>query len=302
MGTPALGKLSRLFMDVALPFSTSSIPLEFNSNTMAKKGNIISTDGMRGTRQGASERTRTGSYPVNGTLTLPASPLALDALLPYITGGAMVSHVSTLAETLPLFYLMEDKQTKVFTWSSIAVNKATFTAQMGKPLMLALDIEGETESVGSAGSAPVILAPIDSPWVMSDLVLNVGGLTGVSASEIELVIDNMLITDRYENSLTRTAFPSQGVDITLSPNNPYTSTEVSLYGQALAGAAGTLVFTNADVTADVLTFTFTILQAPDKTPVTNGPQEIRLATEYKARSKVISGAVSPAMTITNAHA
>lgn len=300
MGTPATGARSRMLFDTALPFDTSSKAVEFESNTIQKKGVILSTDGLRGSRQFPSERTREGAYPVNGTLTMPASPLMLDFFLPVICGGALTAGVVKLAETLPKFYLMEDKVTDVFTWSSIAVNKATFRAQLGKTLMLALDLEAETESIG--GSYPAVSPPIDSPYVLSDAALTIGG-TSRLVSEIELVIDNMLITDRFENSLTRTDFPSQGVMVSLNTSHPYTSDEQDLYDVALNGFdSATLVFTNADVNTNVLTITFGRLQIPTQTPQTNGRGETRLPLAMVARKIGTVAGTTDAIKFQNAHA
>ena len=56
MGTPAVGVAAKMAFDTALPFDTSSIPMEFESCSVKKTGRIIATDGMRGTRQLIKER------------------------------------------------------------------------------------------------------------------------------------------------------------------------------------------------------------------------------------------------------
>lgn len=297
MGVPATGVLAKLAFDTALPFDTSSIPMEFESNTMKKTGRIIGTDGLRGTRQLISERSRNDGYDVAGVLTMAATPLALDYWLPLILGGTESTDVFNLAETLQTGYLMQDFGTKVFTWSDVYVNKATFRAQQGKCLMMALDIVAKTESVGNSGTFPALTMPVDLPYVLADAVVTEVG-SAREHSEIEIVIDNQLDVSRAVNSLTRTSFPSQGVMITVNLNHPYSTDEVDLYAQSVLGTAGSIVFTNAASTGKVLTFAFAKLQAPDVGPEVGGKGEIRLPVNYVARRT----AATAALIVTNANA
>lgn len=299
--TPSLGAQSRLWFNTALPFSSGSVAIEFESNSIAKKGNIIATDGIRGTRQQGYERTRVGNYSVGGALTMPASPLMLDCFLPGILGGAVTATVCKLAETLPFYYLMEDKQATVFTWSACKTNKATFRASMGKTLMLTLDVEAQTEA--TAGTAPSVTMPLDAPYVLTDAVLTINSISRPVA-EIELTIDNRLITDRFENTLTRIDFPSQGVDVRLNTNNPFSPSEMAdLYGVGLNGFSGaTLIFTNSDVGTSILTINIGQLQIPDNTPQTSGRGEIRLPLQMEARRIGTTLGTTDAIKFTNAHA
>lgn len=297
MGTPAVGVAAKMAFDTALPFDTSSIPMEFESCSVKKTGRIIATDGMRGTRQLIKERSRNDGYDVAGTITMAATPLSLDAWLPLILGGAEASDVFDLAETLQSGLLMVDFGTKVFTWAGVYVNKATFRAQQGKVLMMSLDIVAKTEAVSASGGFPALTMPVDLPYVLADAVV-----TEVSSaresSEIEIVIDNQLDTGRAQNSLTRTSFPSQGVMITLNVNHPYSTSETDLYEQAALGAAGSVVFTNAASAGKILTFAFANLQAPDIGPDLGSKSEIRLPVQYVARRT----AATSALIVTNANA
>lgn len=297
MGTPATGALAKLAFDVALPFDSSSIPMEFDSSSIGRKGVILSTSGIRGSRQEDVNRTRNGGYAVSGSLTMPVSPVMLDYWLPLILGGNESTDVFDLAETLPQAYLMMDYGTKVFTWSGVAVNKASFKVSQAKILMVTLDIEAETESVGNSGTFPSLTMPTDSPYVMSDSVLTLQG-SAREHSELEVIIDNMLQTDRFQNSLTRTDFPSNGLMVSVNTNHPYSTSEVDLYAQSLLGAAGNVVFTNADVANKVLTMAFGALQVPANAPEIPGKSEIRLPLQMIARK---SGS-APAVRFTNAQA
>ena len=297
MGTPSTGARSKYAFDVALPFDTSSIPIEVQSCTLGKQGSILDTSGMRGTRQYHRSRTRTGTYTVSGQITMVCSPIMLDYFLPMILGGNEATDVFDLAETLQSIYFMEDNGAKVTTWSNIYVNRATFLAQQGQFLLLTLDVEASTESVGTAGTYPVLTQPTDSPYVMSDGVLTLAG-SARDFSQAQLVIDNQLTVDRWMNSLSRAAFPSSGCMVTLGTNHPWTSDETDLYNQALAGAVGSLVFTNADVAATSLTIEFGYLQAPPKHVEVPARGEITLPLQMTARQF----STTPAVRFTNVHA
>lgn len=294
MGTPSTGALAKLAFDTALPFDGSSKPIEFTSCTIGKQGAILSTDGIRGTRQYPRTRTRVGPYTVSGQLTMPVSPLMMDYFLPMILGGNESTDVFDIAETLQQFYLMLDTGAKVTTWSGCIVSKAAFRFQQGQIVQLVLDIEAETESIGNAGTFPSLTMPVDSPYSMSD-----GVFTAAAAerefSEAELTIDNQLQVDRFQNSLTRTEFPSAGVLVSLSANCPWSSSETDLYGQALVGAVSSIVCTNPDVSGNVLTFATGFLQVPDRHPQVPARGEIRLPIQGVARQYD----TTPSLRVTN---
>lgn len=297
MGTPNTGAKAKVAFDVALPFDGSSIPIEIISNTLGKQGSILSTDGLRGTRQYPRSRTRTGTYVVSGQLAMACSPLMMDYFLPMILGGNEATDVFDISETLQQFYLMEDTGAKVATWSGVIVSKATFRAQAGQMLMVVLDVEAETESIGNAGTFPSLTMPTDSPWVMSDSVLTLQAAAR-EYSQGEMVVDNQIAVDRFMNTLTRTDFPSSGVLVTFATDHPWTSSETDLYNQTLNGAVGSWVFTNADDTNNVLTIALGYLQVPAKHPELAGRGEITLPLQMTARQH----STTPSVRITNVHA
>ena len=61
MTTPSIGTLGVIAFDTALPFDTSSIPLEIIlPESLNETAEIIQTDGMTGTVEQNKERTREG--------------------------------------------------------------------------------------------------------------------------------------------------------------------------------------------------------------------------------------------------
>lgn len=299
MGVPTTGALSRYAFDVALPFDTSSKPLEVTSCTLGKQGSILSTDGIRGTRQYHSSRTRTGTYRVSGSLVLPVTPLVLDYFLPYILGKDESTDVFDPGEPVNQFYLLEYDGLGTFTFSDIAVARATFSGSKGGLLSLSMDLEAQTEAFDDEGTFPALTAPsvvADGPYAFTDGVLTLQG-GAEEFAEFELVIDNELDTEKFENSLTRTGFPSAGQIVTLRTDHPWTTDEAALYDQAYGGAAGTLVFTNADTSGTSLTIAFGRLQAPAERPGVNGRGEKRLGLNMVARQM----STSPSVRFTNVH-
>src|SRR5688572_4980982 len=72
---------------------------EFVSESLQKQAAILDTAGIRGTRSHVSERTRAGTYRVQGTINFHPTPAMLDLLLPRILGANEATDVFALAET-----------------------------------------------------------------------------------------------------------------------------------------------------------------------------------------------------------
>jgi hypothetical protein len=235
-------------------------PFEYVSNTVGKRGEIVRRTGTRGTRSRNAADAAAGTYVVSGTLTIEPTPADLTIWLPRILGAAANGTTFALAETLPTFYMIEDKIADVHSWTGCKVNRATFTGQRGQPVRLALDIEGLTESL--ADSFPSLTLAYDAPYVLHDLVLTLAG-SAREAESFELVIDNQLVVDRFMNEQTRVSLPEGDRVITLRTNHPYASDYTDLYDQAVAGSAGALVLAGVD---SYTTFTFAKLQVPAECP------------------------------------
>jgi len=281
--------------------------IEFISESIARQGVILDTDGIRGTRSRDGSRVRTGPYKVGGQLSCYVDKNVLDVFLTYILGGAPTSEVYPLAETLPTFYLLINRVGNVFQYNNCYVNKATFSASASDPLLkMVLEIEAETETVNAAGTFPTGMTVNTSrPYIFADSSsgITVNGST-YSSFGFELVIDNKLLADRFVNELTRSQIPATDRLITCKLTTPFTSTEAGLYGVAV-GSFGTAsaVFTNTEetISSTVSTLTFSVpglFQYPAKSPVVPGKaSEIHLELDATARK---SG-TNAELTITNAH-
>jgi len=276
--TLGIGTFTRVAIDTALPFDISSIPIEISGQeSLVETQEINRTNGTTGTTETISERSRKGRIRCSGTISVPAGKLALDTLLPLILGAAESIDSFALADTIPEFYMMIDRGEKVYTYSGCRIASATFAGTSGQIVMVNLTIEAETETESAAGAFPVLATPTEPPWQLEDGVITLLGATR-EFSEFNLVIENQLDTERFENSLTRIDIPLLNRTITLGTNHPWATDTVDLIKQDLAGEGGSLVLTNT-VNSDAVTFTFGTIQYPSRTPSTTKAQVTRLPLE-----------------------
>src|SRR5262245_6621608 len=292
MTQPAsMGSQSRLSMaatGTAIGAYTESY--EFVGENLAKSLTILETAGIRGTRSHPAERTRDGTYAVQGTIRFHCSKVLLDLLLPRILGGGS-SPTYTLAETLPAFDVLLERVASRFVYGACKVNRAVFRARASGLLELALDLIGETETV-SATAFPAIAPPTDSPYIWQDCVVTLNATPRV-VTEFELVVDNHLRA-RFSNSQTATDLYPIDRTIGLKCSVPFTADDTDLYGANTGGAAaGTLAFTDGP---HHLTFTLAQVQFPDSSPVVAGKGEIFLRLEGTAKK---SGSTSELVVVNN---
>ena len=279
MGTAAVGAIAQLGTD---PSSTTVTQrFEFVSESVGKRGTIIETGGIRGTRSHSKERTRVGPYSVGGTIVMEPSPEELAIWLPRILGTAASGTTYALAETLPTFVLVVDRVTKVFTYEGCKVASATFGFRKGVAMSLSMNIIGTTESIGNAGTFPSLSLGTTGPFTLTDTS---GAVTILSVVrpvfDFEVTIDNGAVADRHLNATTVSQIPITDRVITLRSTHPYSSDETDLYDQAITGGAGTIVATYAGYS---LTFAFANLQAPAEAPTVGSKGEILLSLNSIAK-------------------
>lgn len=261
-------------------FDVSSEPYEFKSFTVARKDNILDTDGIRGTRSHHSINTRLGTYTVDGAFNWNPTVADLVNWFPRILGEAAAGTTFALKDELTtngIFGLLHDNGVSTFEYTDCKVNKATFSCAPGQLLDCNIEIAGTTEVIGTAYPALTLgtTALSNSPFVMSDAVF-----TFVSAARdtlsCEIVVDNMLDV-RFSNSRTATSIIPKDRLVTVRTTHPYIA---ALYNQAVGGTTGTVVFTNSTVS---ITFTFGVLQVASVGPVVNGKGETVLQVDAVAR-------------------
>jgi len=223
---------------------------DFLSCTVAKQGALIQSEGIRSTRSRLAQAITQGPYSVGGQIAMEPRPDELAILLPYILGAG-----GALAEAVSDFTLTVNKVAGCYDYTGCKVNRATFRSAAGQNLQLILDILGKAEAsqTWSAGTLSV-----QQPYVHHQGVLTLNSV-GYPFSRAEVVIDNGLIADRFNNSQTRTAIPEGDRIVLLGCDMPFTPDTKVIYDPAAGGWAGSLVYTNG---AFSITFSFANLQGP----------------------------------------
>lgn len=236
---------------------------EFLSCTVAPDNEHVQSDGMHGYRDYIAEGVVEGVKRVRGVLEIEPRPDDLAFLLPYILGAAASGTTFALAETLPDFILDVDKGPKICRYAGCKVNTATFKSAAGRPLSLALDIIGQTED-STISPFPNIASTLSvlQPYVHHQGVLTLGG-TVFNADDLEMLIDNALLGDRFYMSQTLIGIPEGNRIVTVSFTSPFTTDENTLFNVAVGGLTGSLAYTNGGVS---FTSTFGKVQKPQKGP------------------------------------
>ena len=274
-GTPSMGHQARFGAGTTNPVANQ---FEFLSCDFGKRGSLVESPGMRGTRSHYAESVNDGPYTVGGTLVMEPRPDELDLWLPFILGKAAVGDTFALAETIPDWYAVLDKVAAIYLYSGMKVNQAIFESAAGQNLKMSLACEGKTEGTTTFPDISATLSE-RQPYIHHECVLTLDG-DSVEVKNVRLTVDNALILDRFNNSQTRTELPEGDRIITLTCENPFTSYELDLYDLAIAGIAGTLVYTNGDRS---LTFTMPNLKAPAQGPAVGARNtEIPLTLNFTA--------------------
>ncbi len=277
----SVGTLSKFGMSASLSTSHVTAAYEYKSFNVGKHGTILSTDGIRGTREHPSERTRDGTYTISGQIGVEPGPADLDVFLQWILGGTKSTNTIPVAETLSAMYIEIDRIAKVHQYAGCYCDKGTFKATQGGILELMLDVEGKTETILNAGTFPALTPSLAVPYVFTDATITLNG-TSYQFRDFELTIDNHLKKDRFMNSVSRTDLPALDRIVSLSLNHPYTSDTTALYDLGAGGEAQVvLTFTNGGLSC---TFTMVQFQVPTIPPETPGRDEIILPLKGICRS------------------
>ena len=275
-------------------FDASSERYEFIYERLIKQPFIISTEGIRGTRQESKEQTREGAYIVGGPVIMNVNPLALDLWLPRILGGSESTDTFPFAESLPSFGVLLNRVTQTFEYKDCYVNSAMIygagtpgsTSQL---LRMATDIWGMSQVTGTSAPAVSISTTATSadPYRFSECVFTINS-TAREVKNFRLTINNFL-ERRFVNSQTATAICPRALAVTLDLVVPYDSGNSNLYDAMATGLSGTLAITNSTVST---TFTFGTLEAVTPSPHVRGKTEIDMHIRAVARKSGSTDAVS----------
>jgi len=266
-------------------FDANSETYEFLYETVQKRGRILASNGIRGTRSPPSERTAVGAYAAGGRIAMNVSPGYLDLWLPRILGAAEVADLFAVAETLPSFGLLFNRVTQTFQYTDCMVGRWTLhgKAREGDDqpdlLEMFIDVVATAEITGtSMPSLTEVKTRAYEPLTMSQSVFTMQGTTR-QVKEFWLLVNNHVQRRWASGSITVTGLAPRDRTVILRTRVPFTTT--ALYEQPLAGATASLVITNGTVGT---TFNFATLQAPAHSPVVRGKTEIDMIIDAVART------------------
>ncbi len=253
--------------------------LSFRRNTLGMDERFISGDGIRGTRSRSAEQQRAGEQVIGGQIEAQPTAVEWATWLPLILGGTPSGTSYPMAETMQTAAYVVDKVTKVCTYSSVGINRATIRASKGQPVTLTLDVVALTESVANAGTGTWPGLDITTqPFIFEgDLALTHNGNT-VQPFDYEWIFDNHLDTERFLNSPTLTAIVPQDRSLMIRTNLPYGDNAIA-YGTAVAGVVVNATFTNGTVS---LAFNHPAVSFPRTSPTINGRNELILPLNGQA--------------------
>lgn len=277
---PSMVWATQAALDSALPFDTSSIPLEFLSSTLKQTASLIQSEGIRGTRSRNGARVKQGQKTVAGDIAMNPTPVELDTLLPYILGANESTDVFAVADTLPSFYLMLDRVAKLHTYAGLVVARAVFEFTAQQLVKLTLSLVGTTETEANAGGFPSLTINSGEAYVLHQGVLTLQGSTR-QFNNARLTIDNAPLV-LFRNAQEAAAITPSDRIVTLDVEVPYDTTNADIYTNEEAGtfASGSLVMTNGNQS---LTFTLNSLRSEPGTPdVQSRNGELVLPLSFRA--------------------
>jgi hypothetical protein len=269
-------------------FATGATGFPFFRESIKKLATIHHPDLITGTREEISERARYGPNVYGGWLLLALTPGHMATVYPWLLGADAVGTTYALAETLQTFSVLIDKVTGRHEFHDGVINRAIVHGVQhgpgGRPnwitVALQMLFQGYT-GPASADAYPSLSLPVTGQYVPMTFEDGALTLAALARETKEFTLDiNNYVVQRYVNNLNPTTSCPHHRTVKLKTVHPYDDDTDDLYGQALAGAAGSLVVTNGSVS---ITHTFGTLQVPDDTPEVPGKVEIDLELNMDAR-------------------
>jgi hypothetical protein len=212
-------------------FSSSSIQFEMLSHSIKEGTEIVSDEGLRGTRSRDISRVAQGNIKVAGDIVLQPNVLELETFMPFIMGTASSGGTYALADTLADMYVMIDNVTEVNTYL-LRINQAKFECDKDdKKLKLTLSCVGKTMTQGSTFTSGIpAIDTTTRPYMFYDA----GQSTAITIASVayqiakfELMIDNGIVPT-YMSGQTATDLEPTDRKVMLGLQTKYTSTRSPL--------------------------------------------------------------------------
>jgi len=276
--TPSTGALTKI--------SFAGTPMGVLRCTLAERQQMLTREGLRGSRSHLDTDQRFGPKRVSGTIEMEPSAAELATIMNYAFGNSGV-----VSDALLTADILVDKVapavangTGVFAYNACKIDRCVIAATQGQPLRLTLDVVGTTE----AGNQTAINAPNSAGYyIHSDVTLTLQN----AAREVQgftLTIDNRIDKERFMNATTLRTLVEQDRVVDLQAIIPWTDATQDLYDQALAGAGGVLAL-NDGTTAH--NFIFGVLQVPPEGVEIPGKSELLLTLNMRAGCSAANTAV-----------
>lgn len=254
----------RLGIDTADPVTKM---IEFNTESIKVVETIEDQSGTRGTLSMPDARTRiTRSY-IDGSFETNPTPTELDNLIQLATGATKVDNTTAMVPTFPIpsFYATIDRETKVFKYTGNKIETLSLSANSGGPLKANVTFKGISESIGNAGTFPSIAPSETAPYILSDLVMQIGGTSyAVNAFKLDFMHELEMY---FANSVTPTRINQTKLTAVWALELPY-GDAAAIYGASNSSAVVCIAtFTNGNVSFKCQS---NLVKAPRETPVIGG--------------------------------
>jgi hypothetical protein len=310
-GTHTQGAFCKLLIEPgAAPhtFDANSYATEFLTENIAKKGRHGGNNGIRGTLARQIFRRRQLAAYFHGSVNMYVSPSDFAFLLLNVMGytespaGTFVPSTAASPE-LPYFGIQVFREARTFEIKNCKLNSWTLRSRApdfgdeGEPDMcyLTLDVIGSEENNNATfpGTPPAIgtTALADTPYTFQDGVYTLSA--AARAVEEFTLKETYNVKAKYANELFPHSLRATDRIVQARFKVPYNATNLDLYGQAVTGAAGSIVLTNSTVSTSI---TFGKLSVYDQSPTASqGKQQVALEVE----GHVLADGATPELTIVN---
>lgn len=256
--------LAKLAIGASDPVDQPLNFVEFQPNVRLE---LRDTNATRGTYDKDGNRVRHSRTVITPRGVFEPSATELTYLLPWAMGGSPTGSgvVTYPAANAPAERYVFFSPVAGDTWflSGVGVDVATFRAASGEPLTVELDLLGTTYNTAHAAYPSLTIDQTTQPFMLSDLVLTVGG-SAVQCRAFSYRLNNNLDKTRYLNSLTLTRLQKLARQHTFTLDVP-SGDNASLWDNGVAGTTLVATFTNPN-TASELILTVPDLRFPGQSP------------------------------------
>lgn len=293
----AVGSFSRFAVDaVDATFGAASERYSILYEDLGSHRVLQGFSGITGTRSRWAGRVRNKSYLVQGKVALNPSPNDLSKWLPRIFGGPLSAGAVTLADVLPAFDVLVDRENGVFRYRGMQVAQAVIRGQTAnggdsedviEMILVLIGLSEKTPDDASpptwAGAIPELgEAAADTPYVFfeSSLTVPTAG-TNIPGDQFALVVNNHLMV-RFRNSVSPVCIRATDRSIQVSAQIPFTTAYHTLmYNMNTVASTGVFKLLSTGGAFNT-TFTFPALRNVYVTPAVAGKVEVPMKIMLEA--------------------